>query len=118
MNKLISKGEQEFLGQVIKVIEGGFGENKRILFDTQIAQIHDMKNFHVRESIKTLIEKGRFIENVDYIDIKQGIGGIDTSSKTLVNYQGVIFLYRRLKEQGKITLKSVDEVLKELNLNK
>ena len=39
-------------------------------------------------------------------------------SKTLVNYQGVIFLYRRLKEQGKISLKSVDEVLKELNLNK
>lgn len=79
MNKLISKGEQEFLGQVIKVIEGGFGENKRILFDTQIAQIHGMKNFHIRESIKTLIEKGRFHENVDYIDIKQGIGDIDTS---------------------------------------
>ena len=79
MNKLISKGEREFLGQVIKVIEGGFGENKRILFDTQIAQIHDIENKHVRESIKNLIKKGRFIENVDYIDIKQGVGEIDTS---------------------------------------
>lgn len=71
MNKLISKGEQEFLGQVIKVIEGGFGENKRILFDTQIAQIHDMKNSEVRKSINRLIKRGRFIENVDYIDILQ-----------------------------------------------
>lgn len=70
MNKLISKGEQEFLGQVIKVIEGGFGDNKRILFDTQIAQIHGIENKHVRESIKNLIKKGRFIENVDYINIK------------------------------------------------
>lgn len=71
MNKLISKGEQEFLGQVIKVIEGGFGENKRILFDTQIAQIHDMKDSEVRKSINRLIKRGRFIENVDYIDIIQ-----------------------------------------------
>lgn len=71
MNKLISKGEQEFLGQVIKVIEGGFGENKRILFDTQIAKIHDMKDSEVRKSINRLIKRGRFIENVDYIDIIQ-----------------------------------------------
>ena len=77
MNKLISKGEQEFLGQVNKVSEGGFGENKRILLDTQIAQIHNIENKHVRESIKNLIKKGRFIENVDYIDIKQGVDVID-----------------------------------------
>lgn len=62
MNKLISKGEREFLGQVIKVIEGGFGENKRILFDTQIAQIHGIENKHVRESIKNLIKKGNLLK--------------------------------------------------------
>lgn len=72
-----------------------------------------MKNFHIRESIKNLIEKGRFTENVDYIDIKQGIGGVDTSifegvySKQALTQAKNIFV---LSERGYTKLiKSMDD---------
>ena len=72
-------GIKEILGHEIKVIEGGFGPGQKVLFDIQIAEIHGIKNFHVRESINKLINKGRFKEKIDFIDLKEGIDQIDTS---------------------------------------
>ena len=72
-------GIKEILGHEIKIIEGGFGSGQKVLFDIQIAEIHGIKNFHVRESINKLINKGRFKEKIDFIDLKEGIDQIDTS---------------------------------------
>ena len=35
-NKLIVKGKQEFLGKEIPIIEGGFGENKKVILENTI----------------------------------------------------------------------------------
>ena len=82
MSKLLLNGQTEIIGKVVKVIEGGFGEGQKVLFDTQIAEIHGMKNFHVRESINKLINRGRLVKNVDFIDLKEGIEQIDTFDLT------------------------------------
>ena len=64
-------GIKEILGHEIKVIEGGFGAGQKVLFDIQVAEIHNMETKEVRKSINRLIEKNRLKENIDYIDIKQ-----------------------------------------------
>ena len=63
-------GNKEFNGKEIKVIEGGFGENCRVLTDRQISEIHDMEAYEVRKSMNRLIEKNRLKVDVDYIDLK------------------------------------------------
>lgn len=68
-------GHQKFIGREIPIIEGGFGEGKRCLTDKAIAEIHNMKPYHVREIIKNNIN--RFKESIDYIDMKR-IGMNDT----------------------------------------
>ena len=68
-------GHQNFIGREIPIIEGGFGEGKRCLTDKAIAEIHNMKPYHVREIIKNNIN--RFKESIDYIDMKR-IGMNDT----------------------------------------
>lgn len=70
MNELKISGKVEFMGKEIPIIEGGFGENCRIVTDKQISEIHSMENFEVRKSIKRLIEKDRIKQGVDYIDLK------------------------------------------------
>lgn len=64
-------GIKEILGHEIKVIEGGFGPGQKVLFDIQVAEIHNMETKEVRKSINRLIERKRLKENIDYIDIKQ-----------------------------------------------
>ena len=71
MSKLLLNGQTEIVGKVVKVIEGGFGEGQKVLFDTQIAEIHGMTNAEVRKSINRLIDRGRLKEGVDFIDIFQ-----------------------------------------------
>lgn len=76
-------GKREILNNEIVVIEGGFGANSKILFDVQIADIHGMKNTYIREMIGRLIDRNRFTENVDYIDIKKsGIADSDSFDLT------------------------------------
>ena len=70
------QGTQKFMGKEIPVVEGGFGENQKVVTDKMIAEIHNMKPFHVRESINKNIK--RFKEGVDFIDLKQPIGEVDT----------------------------------------
>ena len=64
-------GMKDILGHEIKIIEGGFGPGQRVLFDTQIAEIHNMETKEVRKSINRLIDKGRLKDNVDFIDVLQ-----------------------------------------------
>ena len=62
------KGTTEFMGIEIPNIYGGFGEGKKAITDKHIAEVHDMKLFHIRELINRNIK--RFKEGIDYIDLK------------------------------------------------
>lgn len=68
MKKVLINGRINFLGKEIPVIEGGFGEGKRCLTDKSIAEIHEMKNIHIRELINRNIS--RFKEYIDFVDLK------------------------------------------------
>ena len=92
-------GKSEFMGKELPIIEGGFGDNCRILTDKQISEIHDMENKNVRARIKDNIL--RFKEGIDFIDIK---GAYDTStlesfgySKQSISQSSNIFI---LSERG------------------
>lgn len=69
-NELMINGKQEFMGIEIPVLEGGFGEGKRIIGTKTVAKIHSMENKEVAKSIVRLIDKNRIKENIDYIDLK------------------------------------------------
>lgn len=84
MNELVIRGEKDFMGVKIKIVEGGFGENQRVLTDRMIAEIHGMENRHVRERINLNIK--RFKENVDFIDLKQRVGEFPTLDLTEFGY--------------------------------
>ena len=95
-------GIKEILGHEIKIIEGGFGTGQKVLFDVQISKIHGVQNKHIRESIKKLIKKGRFKEEVDFIDIKKGVDQIDTfileeiySKQALIQAENIFILSER-----------------------
>ena len=67
-NELIKiNGTRKINGKEVKVIEGGFGENCKILFAKQIAEIHDMKVKYVNELINN--NRKRFKNDIDIIDI-------------------------------------------------
>lgn len=82
--KLIVKGKQEFMGIEIPVIIGGFGEDSRVMTDKAIAEIHGVKVFHIRELIKSNIN--RFKERIDIVDLKKRIDQTDTLDLTQFGY--------------------------------
>lgn len=51
----------------LPVIEGGFGEGKRVVTDKQISEIHNMKSIHIRELINRNIKR---FKDTDIIDLK------------------------------------------------
>ncbi len=73
---VILKGTQEFMNKQIPVVEGGFGENQKVVTDKMVAEIHSIKEFKVRERINDNIK--RFKEGIDFIDLKQRILDTDT----------------------------------------
>ena len=98
-NELRVNGTQNFMGIDIPVIEGGFGENCRVVTDKTIAEIHGIKTFKVRERINDNLK--RFKEGIDYLDIKR-ILDADTLinlgyAKQSITQAEIIFL---LSERG------------------
>lgn len=73
---VVLKGTQQFMGKEIPVVLGGFGENCKVVTDKMVAEIHNMQAKHVRESINKNIK--RFKENIDFIDLAQRVGEVDT----------------------------------------
>lgn len=71
-NEIKVLGKQMFMGIEIPVIEGGFGEDKRVVLEKHVADIHNMEVKEIRKSILRLISKRRLKENVDYIDLVKG----------------------------------------------
>ena len=61
-------GTQEFMGRNIKIIEGGFGEDCKVVTTLQLSEIHNVEIKHLNELFNNNIN--RFKENIDYIDLK------------------------------------------------
>lgn len=84
-NKLIKvQGTQEFMGKEIPVIVGGFGEDNKVVTDKMVAEIHNMKSFHVRENINKNIK--RFKRDIDIIDLKKVIDDTDNNILLTLGY--------------------------------
>ena len=72
MKELKVKGTQEFMGKQIKVIEGGFGEDCKVVSTLQLSSIHDVEIKHLNELFNN--NYSRFKEGIDYIDLKVVVG--------------------------------------------
>ena len=68
MNKLEVRGTQEFLGFNIPVIEGGFGENQKVILAKTIAEIHGVRNNDIQYLINENIKE--FEIGIDLLDLK------------------------------------------------
>lgn len=68
MNELKVTGKQSFMGIDIPIIEGGFGEDKRIVTAKTVSEIHGTRLADVNATIKRMIDKKRLKESVDYLD--------------------------------------------------
>ena len=66
-NELKLNGTQKFMGIDIPVIEGGFGENCRVVTAKTIAEIHKVEVKRINELINNNIK--RFKKNIDIIDL-------------------------------------------------
>lgn len=69
MNEIIINGTQNFMGIDIPIIEGGFGEGRRIVSAKSVSEIHKTPIKEINQSINRLIKRGRFVENIDYINM-------------------------------------------------
>ena len=67
---LIVKGTQEFLGKEIPVIEGGFGEGKKVILAKTIAEIHEKEVKEINKLINDNIKEFKF--GIDILDLKTG----------------------------------------------
>jgi phage regulator Rha-like protein len=68
MTPVILKGKTEFMGIEIPVIEGGFGEDEKVVLAKTVAEIHDMELKKVNELIKNNTDE--FEAGIDIIDLK------------------------------------------------
>ena len=68
MKELQIKGTQNFLGVNIPIIEGGFGENQKVILAKTVAEIHGMELKHINEIINNNIDEFEF--GIDILDLK------------------------------------------------
>lgn len=94
MADLIVCGKQKFMEKEIPVVLGGFGEGKKCICDKTIAEIHGMNTFDVRRRITDNIK--RFKENIDFIDLKEGMRHTHTSEKQCIGENDTLELLQRL----------------------
>lgn len=69
-NEIIVKGVQNFMEIEVPVIEGGFGENCKVILAKTVAEIHEMKVKEVNKLINNNINE--FEVGVDILDLKTG----------------------------------------------
>lgn len=70
INSLTVKGTQDFMGIKVPVVEGGFGENCKVILAKTVAEIHEMKVKEVNKLINNNIDE--FEIGVDILDLKTG----------------------------------------------
>ncbi len=100
MENLRVKGNQEFMGINIPVIEGGFGEGNRVITTKTIAEIHNQPEREIRRRITDNIK--RFKNDIDFIDLKQGVG----ESHTLELLQELGYTKSAITQTGHIYILS------------
>ena len=71
MNNLVVRGNQEFLGMDIPVIEGGFGEGQKVILAKTIAEILGVELKEINRLINNNIEE--FEEGIDIVDLKNSV---------------------------------------------
>lgn len=67
MNELKVKGTQSFMGKEIPVVEGGFGEGKKVILAKTISEIHDTRLDKVNALINEHIDE--FEIGIDLLDL-------------------------------------------------
>lgn len=68
MNELKVNGTQDFMGKEIPIIEGGFGEGKKVILAKTIAEIHEMNLGKINQLINNNIDE--FEDGIDILDLK------------------------------------------------
>lgn len=104
MNELKVNGTQKFMGIDIPIVEGGFGENQKVILAKTIAKIHNQPLKKINQLIKDNIEE--FEIGVDLLDLKSGYLESTEFLKWIMNKQSIsnstnIYL---LSEQGYMLL--------------
>ena len=104
MNELKVNGTQKFMGIDIPIVEGGFGENQKVILAKTIAEIHNQPLKKINQLIKDNIEE--FEIGVDLLDLKSGYLESTEFLKGIMNKQSIsnstnIYL---LSEQGYMLL--------------
>lgn len=74
MKELVIRGKQEFLGMDIPVIEGGFGEGKKVILAKTVAEIHGTRIDKVNALINNNIDE--FEKGIDIIDLKVNLAEV------------------------------------------
>lgn len=105
MNEIKIVNNQEFMGINIPVIEGGFGENQKVILAKTIAEIHNVELKRINELINKNIDE--FEEGIDIIDLKGNKNFEDVSNdhglytQNALNRSSNIYI---LSEQGYMAL--------------
>lgn len=68
MNELKVNGTQDFMGKEIPIVEGGFGEGKKVILAKTIAEIHEMNLGKINQLINNNIDE--FEDGIDILDLK------------------------------------------------
>lgn len=104
MMELQVKGTQSFMGKEIPVIEGGFGEGKKVILAKTIAGIHETRLLDVNAKINEHLDE--FEIGVDLLDLKNSnenlvplLNGIYTK-QSIANSKNIYLL----SEQGYMLL--------------
>ncbi|MDM0582164.1 ORF6N domain-containing protein [Clostridium perfringens] len=71
MNNLILKEKQNFMGIEIPVIEGGFGEDQKVMLAKTISEIHGVELKFVNLLINNNLDE--FEEGIDILDLKNSV---------------------------------------------
>ncbi|EDT14994.1 ORF6N domain-containing protein [Clostridium perfringens] len=67
INKIILKGQQEIMGIKVPVVEGGFGENQKVILAKTVAELHKVRMNDVQDLITTNIKEFQY--GVDLLDL-------------------------------------------------
>lgn len=99
---LVVKGEFDFNGVSIKHIEGGFGENSKVITTKDIATIHGVEVKRINELINSNINE--FEEGIDIIDIKNNPNFEVVATDLQLTTSNAQKHYYLLSEQGYLAL--------------
>ena len=117
MNELKVNGTQEFMGINIPVIEGGFGENQKVILAKTVAEIHGVRMNDIQDLIKQNIKE--FEIGIDLLDLMKdeyslnlarGLRFITSNRQKncyLLSESGYLKLYSLLRNKNENILKAI-----------